>query len=100
MKIVPIQQIQSIEQASKIGGAEKTNKADTGFAQVFENAVEQMESIDKTVKGDSYDLSFSEVDNPALMMMNSAKLDIALNMFVQVRNKALDAYNEIMRINL
>ena len=100
MKIVPIQQIQSIEQASKIGGAQKASKADTGFAQVFENAVEQIESIDKTVKGDSYDLSFSEVDNPALMMMNSAKLDIALNMFVQVRNKALDAYNEIMRINL
>jgi len=33
-------------------------------------------------------------------MINAAKADITLQAAVQIRNKLLDAYNEIMRINL
>ena len=33
-------------------------------------------------------------------MINSNKAGIALDMVVQVRNKVLDAYNEVMRMQL
>lgn len=101
MEIVPIKRITDIEQASQIGAVNKAEKADGSvFAGMLDDALESIEAADAQVKKDSYDLSMSNVDNPALVMMNSAKLDIALNMFVQLRNKAVDAYNEIMRINL
>lgn len=41
-----------------------------------------------------------EIDNMHQVMIASEKADIALQYTIQIRNKLLDAYNEIMRMQI
>jgi flagellar hook-basal body complex protein FliE len=49
---------------------------------------------------DAYKLSIGEMDDMHTMIINAAKADVALQTMVQLRNKFLDAYSEIMRTSL
>ncbi|MBK5247439.1 MAG: flagellar hook-basal body complex protein FliE, partial [Peptostreptococcaceae bacterium] len=51
-------------------------------------------------KEDAYKLSIGEMDDMHTMIINAAKADIALQTMVQLRNKFLDAYSEVMRTNI
>ena len=59
-----------------------------------------MEQTEAATREDAYKLSIGEIDDLHTVMINAAKADIALQTMVQLRNKILDAYTEIMRINL
>ena len=47
-----------------------------------------------------YLLSTGQLDNPATLSMALYKAEVATQLFVQVREKALNAYNELSRISL
>lgn len=71
-----------------------------GFKAVFEQLIDNVEETEAVTKIDAYKLSIGEADDLHNMMINAAKADIALQTMVQLRNKILDAYSEVMRINL
>ncbi|MFA5636093.1 MAG: flagellar hook-basal body complex protein FliE [Anaerovoracaceae bacterium] len=71
-----------------------------GFKAVFEQLIDKVEETEAVTKIDAYKLSIGETDDLHTMMINAAKADIALQTMVQLRNKILDAYSEVMRINL
>ena len=53
------------------------------------------------VKNDAeYSLATGQMDNPAEMSIASSQWSMSVNLLIQLRNKALDAYNELMRISL
>ena len=70
------------------------------FKDILTQQIETVKSTQKTVESDMAKLAAGQVDDIHTLMINSAKADLAIQTLVQVRNKALDAYNEIMRINL
>lgn len=39
-------------------------------------------------------------DNPAVATVAATQAELSLSLLVQMRNKALDAYSELMRISL
>ena len=47
-----------------------------------------------------YRLATGQMDNPAEMSIASSQWSMSVNLLIQLRNKALDAYNELMRISL
>jgi flagellar hook-basal body complex protein FliE len=59
-----------------------------------------VEETEAAAKMDAYKLSVGEMDDMHTMMINAAKADIALQTMVQLRNKFLDAYSEIMRTSI
>jgi len=71
-----------------------------GFGKVFQDAIENVEKTEAATEADAYNLSIGKMDDMHTMMINAAKADLALQTFVQLRNKALEAYSEIMRTNL
>ncbi|MGI6734243.1 MAG: flagellar hook-basal body complex protein FliE [Anaerovoracaceae bacterium] len=71
-----------------------------GFKSVLQNMIDNVEQTEAVTREDAYMLSIGEVDDLHTMMINAAKADLALQTMVQLRNKMLDAYSEIMRINL
>lgn len=71
-----------------------------GFKSVLQSVIDNVEQTEAATREDAYKLSIGEVDDLHTMMINTAKADIALQTMVQLRNKVLDAYSEIMRINL
>lgn len=81
--------------------SEKTNPGgETVFADMLQNAVDQVNITDQVSKQDAIKIASGDTDNLHTVMINAEKADLALQLMVQVRNKALDAYNEIMRITL
>jgi len=52
------------------------------------------------VNQDTYNLATGKTDDMHTIMINAAKADMALQTMVQLRNKIVEAYTEVMRINL
>lgn len=71
-----------------------------GFREIFRDVVNNVEETEAVTEMDAYKLSIGEMDDMHTMIINAAKADIALQTMVQLRNKFLDAYTEIMRTSL
>lgn len=76
------------------------DKNDSGFKQIFQEVVGNVEKTEAVTKEDAYNLSIGKMDDMHTMIINAAKADLALQTMVQLRNKFLDAYSEVMRTNL
>jgi flagellar hook-basal body complex protein FliE len=91
-KIKPVQ----IDQLSKT--KEKNN--DISFKSIFDTAIDNYKNAEAEVDKDIYQLSAGETDDLHNLMINTQKAQISLDLVIQLRNKALDAYNEIMRMGV
>ena len=47
-----------------------------------------------------YLMATGQLDNPALLTIATTKAELAVDLLVQLRSKVMDAYSELMRINL
>ena len=82
------------------GLGEANSGGETIFADMLQSAVDQVNATDQVSKEDAIKIASGNTDNLHTVMINAEKADLALQLMVQVRNKALDAYTEIMRITL
>lgn len=99
MSIVPIGNIQSIvEQIQPI--TQETEKSTVSFTDIFKDALENVKQAEETVKQDEILVATGQTDNLHTVMIDSAKAELAVSMLVQVRNKALEAYNDIMNMSV
>ncbi len=70
------------------------------FGAIFRSAIDNVKETDAEYKESQYLLTTGQLDNPAMSMIAASKSAAAVNMLIQLRNKALDAYSELSRINL
>lgn len=70
------------------------------FADVFQSLVNNVRETEDEVAKKEYLLSTGQLDNPATLNMALYKAEVATQLFVQVREKALNAYSELNRISL
>jgi len=99
MFIEPIQSIQSISELGKKSNVD-TSQNKFGFKSVFDNALKDYVEAENKVDEDIYQLSVGETDDLHNLMINTKKAEMSLDLFLQLRNKALDAYNEVMRMGV
>ena len=72
----------------------------SSFTDLLKNAIENLSSAENTVANDQALIAVGDIDDLHTVTLNLSKADLALQTMVQVRNKALDAYKEIMSIPL
>jgi len=70
------------------------------FQDLLSEAVNAVGETDAAVKTDIVNLALGDTDALHNITIDAAKADLAVSTLVAVRSKALDAYNEIMRITL
>ena len=70
------------------------------FGAVFRSAIDNVKETDAEYKESQYLLATGQLDNPAALMTAISKNQIAVDLLIQLRNKALDAYSELTRISL
>lgn len=70
------------------------------FAETLKSAVNEVNTLQKASDKSMQDLATGRTDNVADVMIAAEKADIALRVMVQVRNKIIDAYNEIMKMQV
>lgn len=87
----------------EISGSEKTVKGEEGiaaFKSVFEEAINDVRKTEDTLAKNQYLLATGQIEDPHTVSIASSEAQLASDVLVSLRNKALESYNEIMRINL
>ncbi|CAH2214028.1 flagellar hook-basal body complex protein FliE [Tepidibacter aestuarii] len=92
--------IHSLTIGSTENNVKKSNNPDIGFKDFLNKAIYSVSDMEK--KSDEMNLKFisGEVDNIHEVMIATQKADIAIQAFTEVKSKMLDAYKEIMRIQI
>lgn len=90
----------SMEIAKPTISPEGTGGLQKSFADTLQDAITQVNSLQKSADRSAQDLATGRTDNVADVMIAVEKADIALKMMVQVRNKIIDAYQEIMKMQV
>jgi flagellar hook-basal body complex protein FliE len=70
------------------------------FSEMLAKSMNDVNSLQLKANRDMQQLSTGEKDNIAEVMVSAEKAEIALKLMIQVRNKLLDAYNEIMKMQV
>jgi len=87
--------------ASKIQQPEEAKEQGSSmFADIFKSAIENVRQSEDTVAKAEYQLSTGTLDNPAQLTLELYKASTSMSLLVNLRQKALDAYSELSRINL
>lgn len=98
----PITGIQNLWTVSPFSSEQADETKDTTgmFADIFQSAIENVKNTDAEKNKAEYLLATGQLDNPATLTVATTKAQLSVELLVQLRNKALDAYSEMMRINL
>ncbi|MEA4832000.1 Flagellar hook-basal body complex protein FliE [bioreactor metagenome] len=100
MSISAINTSQFIESIN-INKSEDASSSDfMPFEELLGKAISAVGETNSTVNSDIINLALGDSDALHNITIDAAKADLAVQTLVAVRNKALDAYNEIMRITL
>lgn len=87
-----------------LSGIEKISSArnteDTGFSDVLNQAIQDAQDTDLQVQEANRDLLTGENDSIHSAVIASEKAELALSLAIQIRNKVIDAYNEIMHMQV
>lgn len=98
-----INQIDRLQSISRINGADtalqQNNSVQAGtFGSIFQSAIDYVKETDSAKNEAGYLLATGQLDNPAELTIAATKAQIAVELMVQLRNRALDSYNELKNI--
>ena len=74
--------------------------SDGSFKDVLTEALSTAGYTDAVDKASSLQLLMGESDDLAALMIDIQKAELSLNLALQIRNKVIDAYNEVMRMSV
>lgn len=77
-----------------------TKEAGPSFADTLAEAVQNVNQLHLDADRKAQELATGKSDDIAGVMIATEKADIALRAMVQVRNKIIDAYQEIMKMQV
>ena len=101
MFIVPIQSIDTLAELQK-QAAPAAGAAPAGlpFQSIFEDAIQNVKETSANVDQEIYKLSTGQIDDVHNLVIASSKATASVQLLVQLREQALTAYNELMRMNV
>lgn len=102
MQFTPIQPIQAVSDLGKAAKAAQNQSTEKSlpFQDIFQNALQNVKTTDATLTEELNKLATGQTDDLHNVTIASQKATLSVQLMVQLRNKALDAYNEIMRISV
>lgn len=101
MEFTPITPIQPLFGTAEAQSGQTVE--DTGasmFATVFQSAIDNVRETNAKQVDLEYKLATGQLDNPAELTLAAANATNAALLLMELRNKAVDVYNELMRISL
>jgi len=70
------------------------------FANILTESFNTAAQADKTDKGSALELLMGKSDDLSGLLLDAQKAELSLNLALQLRNKVIDAYNEMMRMQV
>ncbi len=100
MEIQALQMTPVKMQAESHLGEDEPAKAVPAFGEYLQNALGEVDSLQHESDNMSKALAAGQVDDISQVVIAAEKADIALQLTLAVRNKAVEAYQEIMRMQV
>ena len=102
MNFQPIEPIRPLWAEQTRSGAVQGSQRQqpTLFSDVLQSVVDTVKETENARNEAEYLLATGQMDNPAEYMVAASQAELSVSMLLQLRNRALDAYNELMRISL
>lgn len=82
------------------GSKKAEEESTTSFGNLLSQTIDMTNQTDAIDQMGTEALVTGDVDDLGQVMVDMQKAELALQMTVQIRNKVVDAYNEIMRMQL
>ena len=70
------------------------------FANVLSEAFNTVSQTDAADKASGIELMMGQSDDLSGLLLDAQKAELSLNLALQIRNKVVDAYNEMMRMQV
>ena len=101
MEFTPITPIEPLFKAAGTQSGQSVESTGASlFASVFQSAIDNVRQTNAVQVDLEYKLATGQIDNPADVTLAAANATNAALLLMELRNKALDVYNELMRISL
>lgn len=97
--IVPIQKLSAPEELG-VSGSGQAQPAGLPFQSFFQEVVDNVKQTDAALNDEVYQMTTGQSDNLHDVVIASQKASLSVDLLVQMRNKVLDSYNEIMRMSI
>jgi len=97
--ITPITPI-SLESTSNLSTVDGAQKAGLDFSKFLNDALGQVNALQSNANTASLQLATGQVEDMSTVMVALEKASLSLSLTVAVRDKAIDAYNQIMRMQM
>ncbi len=79
-----------VEKGSEVGG----------FQNILQEAMDNVQATAEKTEENTVKLALGQVDDLHNVTIDIAKAQLSMQLMVQLRNKALDVYSEMMRLNV
>ncbi|OPZ84206.1 MAG: Flagellar hook-basal body complex protein FliE [Firmicutes bacterium ADurb.Bin419] len=102
MAVNSINGLNSISSISKsaFSNTEKAESLEGSFANYFMEALTKVSDLEKESTALTEDFAAGNTDNIHQVLILAEKADVALQFTMQIRNKIMDAYKEIMNMQV
>jgi len=96
-----INAIQSIRLEQALSQPSRTQQGNgANFANLLQDALKPVQDTAAQARADSLSLLTGEASSVHQVVLSAEKAELALRMTLQIRNKVLDAYHEVMRMQV
>jgi len=72
----------------------------SGFANIMSESLRTANQTDEADKASSLQILMGETDDLSGALLDAQKAELSLQLALQIRNKIIDAYNEVMRMSV
>lgn len=96
-------QIQSVLQAAPASGIVQGSQATSGsssFTDILSNALQEAQQEEAVNDQNTLNLLSGDITDIHTATTQAKKAELSLNLAIQIRNKVIDAYNEVMRMQV
>ncbi len=84
----------------KATGQREVKKEKDGFAELLKKSLEEVNRLQNEANTSIKNVAAGKMDNIQDAVLAIEKADISLKLLTQIRNKAIEAYKEIMRMQV
>ncbi|MPN12853.1 Flagellar hook-basal body complex protein FliE [bioreactor metagenome] len=98
--LTPVSGVSSLSGALERAAETAKSEGGADFGEILAKGLEEYRQVDNGGDHATLDLLSGNVDDLSTVLVATQKAEIALNLTVAVRNKAMEAYKEIMSMQI
>lgn len=90
----------TLRDVTRVENSQDSQTSDVSFKQIVKKAISEVNNLQKEADELAVKLATGDVEDVHRAMIAMQKAKLALDLTIQVRNKVIEAYQEVMRMQV